>query len=388
MLKPLSQLTDNAKDEEPIVPAGDAEPAAPADDDPMAEVAKAIVEQAPPSIHEVPAEAAPAEEAWKDETSKTVDAAKEAEATQNAAPLDKEMDELLAEIAEREGISIDEARKMVERGPTHTGLRSAAFAGKQDDDHGKDRTENAAHQVRYAGGGQTTAVGAAVGALTSGIGTMVTSTGKKVASYFDRERRRTVNKQNMFRQWQDTFDDKVEAFYDAGDRIRDAVADFNKAFLSTEAASRLRKMAEDNGKSVTDFLAELRDGKGDPEALAAAKEAASSPAATEAYGRIEAAIADGKAALKEADRAQRKLLRNFPYHVDQAAMNGKLESALEEFGKNMPEPHFKPSEDSADKARKAKEEEKKFMEHIREMTETLQKMIERLLAKLGLAPKA
>ena len=111
------------------------------------------------------------------------------------------------------------------------------------------------------------------------------------------------------------------------------------------------------------------------------------PAARAAYQRMDTAMKSGGDAIKEAESFQAKLQRNFPHAIDADAMNNKLASAQSDFMRGMKEPLYQPAEGGEGKDKKADTEQKKFMERIREMTEAIQRMIDRLLAKLGFGPK-
>src|SRR5690606_17026781 len=140
----LSSLADTSKDEDIPLPPDEGAPAADAEaakDDPMAELAAAVVEQPPPSIND--AAAAPSAEQPAEKPA--------AEAEAKPEPLDKEMDELLAAIAEREGVSIEEARKIVERDGMAAATRKAALVPPP---AGDAREEALARQAGYSGGGQ------------------------------------------------------------------------------------------------------------------------------------------------------------------------------------------------------------------------------------------
>lgn len=386
----LAKLKDNLTDDEPVVEPGDVEQkdpeaaaAAPEAADPMDELSAAVKEQAPPSIDEVPASpgASPDSEAPKqDADAKAGEAPKPEE-----APLDAQFHDLAEQLAKEKGVTVEEAHALLAKDARVKFAQKNGMTEQQAREADHDAQQREAIQKAMsqgAGGGQ----GSAFGTVLSAVGKAATfMTAEKRAAR--KGRKQVANKELMRLQWEERFDRGVEGFCKAGDDLKSTVDFYNKAFLSTEAGSRLKRMAEDNGQSVGDYLRDLNEGKvSSPEAKALAEKAASDPRVASTWDSLQKAQDKAEQALAQADRSQQKLLRNFPDMVDRDGMNHKLESAKDDFLKGMKEPVFEPKGGTSGKADK---EQKAFMERIREMTERIQRMIERLLQRLGLGgPKA
>lgn len=167
---------------------------------------------------------------------------------------------------------------------------------------------------------------------------------------------------------------------EAGEELGRDVEAFNQAFLASNAADKLRKIAQTEGKTIDQVLSELSSGKGKPEHLSLARDAMAEPSVKAAWDKIEPGYGKMDAKSQDAQRGMEELAKNFPDRIDPEKEAKSLVSAGEAATAKVPEPAFEDPD-----GEKLKERLKKLAER---MVEWAREFIAKLVqAFSGAKPK-
>lgn len=320
-----------------------------------------------------------------------------AETAAEAAPTDDE-EEAARKLAEENGIGIDQAREMLSR-QARIEYAKQAGATQSEAEAAADHQARALQQMmRQQGGGGG---GGAVAALVGGIGSAVKGMAGLAAAGVGKIRNRPdmyspeAVRERTFDYYRDIYEKSLDGYSKAGDDLKKGVEEFNAAFLKTEAAARLRKMAKDADQGLDDFIADLNEGRNtNAEALAAAESAFSDPRVRTAADRIANAEARAAEHQEGIGRMMDKIGRNFADQIDPSIEAERIDDAAHSFGKDMKNPIYESktggkgkSKDAGEDAKQDEESRKLFSERMKELTERIRKIVDAILSKLGLRPK-
>jgi len=318
-----------------------------------------------------------------------------AETAAEAAPADDE-EEAIRKLAEENGIGIDQAREMLSR-QARIEYAKQSGATQSEAEAAADHQARALQQMmRQQGGGGG---GGAVAALVGGIGSAVKGIAGLASAGVGKIRNRPdmyspeAVRERTFDYYRDIYEKSLDGYAKAGDDLKKGVEEFNAAFLNTEAASRLRKMAKDANQGLDDFIADLNEGRNtNPDAIAAAESAFSDPRVRASAERIANAEASAAEHQEGIGRMMDKIGRNFGDQIDPSIEAERIDDAAHAFGKGMKNPIYESKsggkgKDAASDAKQEEESRKLFSERMKELTERIRKIVDAILSKLGLRPK-
>lgn len=359
--------------------------AAPAND--LDSLADIVPERAMPSINDPAAPAAPAAE-----TAPSAPAAVAAETEKS--PEDDE--EEIRRYAEANGIDHDQAREFLSRQAKVDFARQAGATPDEAQKAADSQAKALEQMMRQARGGGGGGAGGAVSALVGGVAGAVKGVAGMAGAGFRKARGHaaTVKRDRLANHYHDVYESSLAEYAQAGDDIKRGVDEFNAAFLNTEAASRLRKMAGDAGQDLDSYLSDLNEGRNtDAAALAAAEAAASDGAVLKAADRIARGERRAEEAQDEISRMMGKFERVFPDRINPAEEAERLDDAAHGFNKGMKNPLYESKKRKAkgeagpDSEETFEERQKRFAERMKDLADRIKEIIQRVMARFGLGPK-